>query len=80
MLDNNGWEIGSPDISSIDLGDFGQGHESFTLGVFGVTRIQKTSKPGEYCNIPYVRVWKDDAMIFEVCQHKLCGVSFRVSP
>lgn len=46
------------------------------VGRGGVTRIEATSKPGLHCDIPYIRVWKDDVCVAEFCQHNIIGVYF----
>lgn len=48
----------------------------YLVGRGGVTRIEACTKPGEYCYIPYVRVWAGDKAIGEFCQHKLSGLWF----
>lgn len=50
--------------------------EGYTVGHCGVTRIEACAKPGEYCDVPYVRVWKGDICLAEFCQHKIVGVYF----
>jgi hypothetical protein len=52
----------------------------YVVGRAGVTRIEACMKPGEYCYIPYVRVWAGDTAIGEFCQHKLSGLWFFPSP
>lgn len=41
-----------------------------------LTRIEACTKPGQYCDIPYVRVWKGDVCEAEFCQHNIVGVYF----
>lgn len=50
--------------------------ESYRVGFGEVTRIEATSKTGEFSHIPYVRVWKGDQPFAEFCQHKIIGVYF----
>lgn len=50
------------------------------VGRLGVTRIEATTKPGMYANIPYVRVWKGDVCEAEFCQHNIVGVYFGPVP
>ena len=40
------------------------------------SRIEACEKPGEYCNIPYIRVWAGDECLAEFCQHKAAFVLF----
>ena len=56
--------------SDVD-GDFGH-----AVGRDGVTQIEATFKPGEYSNIPYVRVWRGESCVCEMNQHKLTGLWF----
>src|SRR3546814_14186592 len=48
--------------------------EMYRVGYGGVTRIEACEKPGEYCMLPYVRVWRGDECAAEFIQHKLIGV------
>ena len=41
-----------------------------------MTRIEACEKPGEYCHLPYIRVWKGDFCFAEFGQHKIVGVYF----
>ncbi len=50
--------------------------EAYRIGFDGVTRIEACEKPGEYCMLPYVRVWTGDLCLAEFAQHKLVGVYF----
>ena len=49
---------------------------AWRVGVDGVTLIEATEKNAEYCSIPYVRVWRGDAVVAEYCQHGLREVRF----
>ena len=53
-------------------------HETYQVGVKGVTRIEATIKSGMYANIAYVRIWQGDNAIAEFCQHNVRGVYFDV--
>lgn len=53
---------------------------AYCVGMDGVTRIEACSKNGEYCDIPYIRVWKGDTAVAEFCQHKLAAVYFSEEP
>ena len=48
----------------------------YVVGRSGVTRIEACQKSGLHANIPYVRVWKEDACLAEFCQHNIVGVYF----
>lgn len=50
--------------------------ERYRVGFDGVTRIEACEKPGEYCMLPYFRVWKDETCFAEFGQHKIVGVYF----
>lgn len=63
-------------IREIEVYIFDDGFQGYEVGKKGVTRIEACSKPGEYCNIPYVRVWKGDVCEAEFCQHRIIGVYF----
>src|SRR3546814_20660497 len=54
--------------------------EMYRVGYGGVTRIEACEKPGEYCMLPYVRVWRGDECAAEFIQHKLIGVYFAADP
>jgi hypothetical protein len=49
----------------------------FIVGRNGVTRIEACEKNGEYCMIPYVRVWKGDRCVAEFSQHKASYICFQ---
>lgn len=40
------------------------------------THIEPCVKEGEYCNIPYLRVWNGGECLAEFCQHKASFVRF----
>ena len=46
------------------------------VGRNGITRIEATTKSGMYANIAYMRAWKGDVAVLEVCHHHLSGVEF----
>lgn len=48
----------------------------FSVGINGVTRIEAFNKDGLYSEIPYLRVWKGDAISAEFCQHGIVGTYF----
>lgn len=50
--------------------------EAYRVGFDNVTRIEAIEKPGEYCMLPYVRVWTGDVCLAEFSQHKIVGVYF----
>jgi hypothetical protein len=54
--------------------------EIYRVGYDRVTRIEACEKPGEYCMLPYVRVWRGDECVAEFSQHKLIGVYFAADP
>ena len=66
--------IEGPEIEMIEIGGVDPG--TFTVGVRGVTRIERTWKSSHYSNIAYVRVWILDSPLAEFCQHNLAGVYF----
>lgn len=63
------------DIVQIDTIPEQQGQ--YQVGSNGVTRIEAMTKPGMYCDIPYVRVWCGDEPVAEFCQHQIVGVYFK---
>lgn len=63
-------------IREIDVYLNEEGSNFYRLGKDGVTRIEGCTKPGPYCDLPYVRVWKGDACEAEFCQHNIVGVYF----
>jgi hypothetical protein len=54
--------------------------EAYRVGYGGVTRIEACEKPGEYCMLPYVRVWRDEVCVAEFAQHKIVGIYFAPDP
>jgi hypothetical protein len=53
---------------------------SWAVGVEGVTAIEAIEKNGEYCSIPYVRIWRGTlSWIAEYSQHALREVRFAPS-
>lgn len=52
----------------------------YVVGKYRVTRIEACSKPGEFCTIPYIRVWVGDICAAEFCQHKASYVRFSAEP
>ena len=48
----------------------------FIVGRAGVTKIEACEKNGEYCCIPYIRVWEGDHCAIEFNQHKASFVRF----
>lgn len=70
------WPI-DQEINQILLAcDGGDDFEYVTVGRNGVTRIEKTQKGGEYCLIPYLRVWCSDSSVMEICQHKVHSIVY----
>lgn len=49
---------------------------AYCVGMDGVTRIEACQKNGEFCMIPYVRIWSGDLCIAEFSQHHVAGVFF----
>ena len=49
---------------------------AYCVGMDGVTRIEACQKNGEYCSLPYFRVWAGDQCLAEFGQHHLAGVFF----
>jgi hypothetical protein len=62
------------EILTIDTNVDGSG---FTVGRFGVTRIEQCTKSGMHADIAYIRVWAGDQCLGEFCQHNLAGVYFK---
>lgn len=44
------------------------------------TRIEACEKNGEYCILPYLRIWLNDICIAEFSQHKASYVRFGAAP
>lgn len=62
-------------ITGLDV-ETGAGLVAYEVGVWGVTRIEATTKSGLHADIPYLRVWKGDLAVAEFCQHGVVGVYF----
>ncbi len=48
----------------------------YGVDVDGVTEISETTHPGQYIDIPYVRVWKGEYLFAEFCRHNIVGVFY----
>jgi hypothetical protein len=66
----------SQSIRAIDIDVIPDVQCNYIVGRNGVTRIEACAKPGMYCDIPFVRVWKGDVCEAEFCQHNIVGVYF----
>jgi len=69
-----------PTIRVIVIAHRGEETVGFSVGTNGVTRIEQIEKDGMYCAIPYLRVWKGDAVAAEFCQHSIVGAYFEGPP
>ena len=49
----------------------------FRVGIGAVTRIEACEKNGEYCMIPYIRVWDGEKCMCEFSQHKANFIVFK---
>lgn len=67
-------------IKCIEIDTIPEVQGSFLVGRNGVTRIEEATKPGMYCDIPYVRVFKGDDLEAEFCQHNIVGVYYGDAP
>lgn len=65
-----------PPIDAMSMSETDDGSEYYRVGYKDVTRIELCVKPGMYCDIPYVRVWKGKQLHSEHCQHNIIGVYF----
>ena len=54
--------------------------EAYWVGYGGVTAITPALKNGEFASLPYVQVWKGDALYAEFIQHRCDGVYFEKDP
>lgn len=52
----------------------------YIVGKNEVTRIEACSKGGEFCTIPYIRVWAGEMCLVEFCQHRASFVRFALVP
>lgn len=77
--DNNerlhGWQ--SRQIQSVTVWAFETEAESYEVGKKGTTAIVPIFKSGEYCDLPYVQIWKGEQLYAEFAQHKCQGVYFK---
>lgn len=55
-----------------------EGDDTFVweVGSNGITRIEEYQENGEYCHIPYIRIWRCDQKVAEMCKHKLDAIFF----
>jgi hypothetical protein len=65
------------EIAAIQIDTIPESQASYAVGRNGVTRIEAFTKSGMYSEIPYVRVWRGDALAAEFCQHNIVGVYFK---
>lgn len=42
----------------------------------GITRIEACTKSGMHADIPYVRIWRGDTCLAELCQHNILALHF----
>jgi len=49
----------------------------WAVGKYGVTKIEAYGEPGMYCDIPWVRVFKDDDVAHRVCCHELASINYK---
>lgn len=69
------WPIAS-EIEAVSVVDRDDSEEYYRVGRNGVTRIEKVAKNGEFCHLPYVRIWVGDQPFAEFGQHKVIGVYY----
>ena len=62
------------EVKSVHITDEGTFYE---VGKLGVTKIEQGEKSGMYANIPYLRVYADEKVIAEMCQHNVVLVVFK---
>ena len=55
---------------------YNNGLDGYTVGFDGVTRIEKTEKNGHMALLPYLAVFKGDALFAELCQHNVTVVLY----
>ncbi len=67
-------------IRMIVVAHRGGSSEGYSVGLNGVTRIEPCDKPGMYCDIPYLRVWRGDVAVAEFCSHNIVGTYFEEPP
>ena len=67
------------DIEALVVFESETASQEYKVGQSGVTRIEACAKGGEFCDIPYIRVWAGDEAIAEFCQHAVKGVYFKRS-
>lgn len=63
-------------IQSVTVWTYETEAEAYRVGKDGVTAIVPILKNGEYCELPYVQVWKGEKLYAEFGQHKCEGVYF----
>lgn len=44
--------------------------------IYVATKIEAFEKPGLHADIPYVRVWIEDEIVAEFCQHNIVGIYY----
>lgn len=65
------------EIDIVQIDTIPEQQAQFQVGSNGVTRIEATTKLGQYGDIPYVRIWCGDEPAAEFCQHNIVGVYFK---
>ena len=61
----------------IDENEFYAVGKGFSRGPGVVTSIEMIMKSGMHCDIPYLRVYKNEFCIAEFCQHNITGIYFK---
>ena len=48
---------------------------------FLITRIEQCEKSGMHSMLPYLRVWSDESVLAEMCQHNVACITYKpISP
>lgn len=53
--------------------------EGYSVGTSGITQIEEVDLPGMFADIPYLRVWRGEAVVAEFCRHNIVGIYFNES-
>ena len=70
-------DFDQPPIRSIDVHPFTEDSSYFAVGKRGITRIETYEEPGDNAMVAWIRVFKDDEVLFRIRAH-YCAISYMV--
>ena len=49
----------------------------YTVGLWGVTKIESYGEPSEYCSRPWFKIWKGDVFLTRINGHQIAGIRYK---